>query len=388
MREQIASNKGTQMPNATFHPEQPLTGIRVIEIGHSVAAPFCGQILADLGAEVIKVENPDGGDDARRWGPPFVNGTAATFQSLNRNKSSIAVNLKDAENRKALEAMILESDVLVHNMRPGLMARFGLDAETLCAKNPRLIYCNLGAYGEEGPLNRHTGYDPLMQAFSGIMAVTGEQDRPPVRVGPSIIDQGAGMWCVIGILSALLGRNESGLGCRVDTSLFETGLSWMTVPIGNAVASGKEPGKSGSETPMLVPYRAFQARDRHIVIAAGNNNLFKRLCDTLGHPEWIDDSQFATNADRIANRETINDMIGAVIATKNSDHWIAALDALGVPCAPINTVSEVLQHPQTRALGMLHNVAKKALGFVALPLSFDGKRPSLRSMPPAKPAPL
>ena len=162
MREQIASNKGTQMPNATFHPEQPLTGIRVIEIGHSVAAPFCGQILADLGAEVIKVENPDGGDDARRWGPPFVNGTAATFQSLNRNKSSIAVNLKDAENRKALEAMILESDVLVHNMRPGLMARFGLDAETLCAKNPRLIYCNLGAYGEEGPLNRHTGYDPLM----------------------------------------------------------------------------------------------------------------------------------------------------------------------------------------------------------------------------------
>ena len=376
------------MPNATFHPEQPLTGIRVIEIGHSVAAPFCGQILADLGAEVIKVENPDGGDDARHWGPPFVNGTAATFQSLNRNKSSIAVNLKDAENRQALEAMILESDVLVHNMRPGLMARFGLDAETLCAKNPQLIYCNLGAYGEEGPLNRHTGYDPLMQAFSGIMSVTGEQDRPPVRVGPSIIDQGSGMWCVIGILSALLGRNKSGLGCRVDTSLFETGLSWMTVPIANAVASGKEPRKSGSETPMLVPYRAFQARDRHIVIAAGNNNLFKRLCDTLEHPEWIDDSRFATNADRIANRETMNDMIGAVIATKTSDHWIAALDAVGVPCAPINTVSEVLQHPQTSALGMLHNVAKKALGLVALPLSFDGKRPSLRSMPPEKPAPL
>ena len=376
------------MPNASFLPQQPLAGIRVIEIGHSVAAPFCGQILADLGAEVIKVENPDGGDDARHWGPPFANGNAAAFQSLNRNKSSIAVNLKDAEHRKALEAMILESDVLVHNMRPGLLARFALDAETLCAKNPRLIYCNLGAYGEDGPLNRHTGYDPLMQAFSGIMAVTGEPDRPPVRVGPSIIDQGSGMWCVIGILSALLGRHESGQGCRVDTSLFETGLSWMTVPIANAVASGKEPRKSGSETPMLVPYRAFQARDRHIVIAAGNNNLFKRLCETLGHPDWVDDSRFVTNAERIANRDALNAMIGAVIATQDADHWVAALDAVGVPCAPINSVSEVLRHPQTKALGMLHNLADTALGLVALPLSFDGARPSLRSLPPEAPAPL
>ena len=369
-------------------PDQPLTGIRVIEIGHSVAAPFCGQILADLGAEVTKVENPDGGDDARHWGPPFVNGNAAAYQCLNRNKSAVAVNLKDAEDRRVLKAMILESDVLVHNMRPGLMARFGLDAETLCAENPRLIYCNLGAYGEAGPLNRHTGYDPLMQAFSGIMSVTGEQDRPPVRVGPSIIDQGAGMWCVIGILSALLGRNDGKQGCRVDTSLFETGLSWMTVPIANAVASGKEPRKSGSETPMLVPYRAYKALDRHVVIAAGNNNLFKRLCETLGHPEWIEDARFAKNADRIANREELNAVIEAVIATKESDHWIAALDAVGVPCAPINSVSEVLRHPQTTALGMLHDVEEEACGFVALPLSFDGKRPSLRSMPPPKPAPL
>ena len=212
------------MSNESQRPDQPLAGIRVIEIGHSVAAPFCGQILADLGAEVTKVENPDGGDDARHWGPPFVNGNAAAFQGLNRNKNSVAVNLKDADDRQTLEAMILESDVLVHNMRPGLMARFGLDAETLCAKHPRLIYCNLGAYGEDGPLNRHTGYDPLMQAFSGIMAVTGEDGHAPVRVGPSIIDQGSGMWCAIGILSALLRRQMHGQGCRVDTSLFETGL--------------------------------------------------------------------------------------------------------------------------------------------------------------------
>ncbi|WP_417679713.1 CaiB/BaiF CoA transferase family protein [Pseudodonghicola sp.] len=365
-------------------PDQPLRGIRVIEIGHSVAAPFCGQVLADLGAEVIKIENPEGGDDARHWGPPFVGGTAATFHSLNRNKRTMAVDLKDEEKRAALEALIGDSDVLVQNMRPGLMERYGLGADALCAKFPRLICCNLGAYGDVGPLRRHTGYDPLMQAFSGIMSVTGEAGRPPVRVGPSIIDQGTGMWCVIGILSALMGRAASGRGCRVDTSLFETGLSWMTVPIGNAVASGKEPGKSGSETPMLAPYRAFMAEDRHIVIAAGNNNLFRRLVETLGHPEWADDPRFALNADRVANRETLNAMIEAVVQTRPSTHWTQALDAVGVPCAPVNRVSEVLAHPQTEALGMILPAGDPHLGLVATPLRFDGIRPSLRSLAPAR----
>jgi len=365
-------------------PDQPLRGITVIEIGHSVAAPFCGQVLADLGAEVIKIENPEGGDDARHWGPPFVGGTAATFHSLNRNKRSMAVDLKDADERAALEALIGDSDVLVQNMRPGLMERYGLGADALCAKFPRLICCNLGAYGDAGPLRRHTGYDPLMQAFSGIMSVTGEAGRPPVRVGPSIIDQGTGMWCVIGILSALMGRAASGRGCRVDTSLFETGLSWMTVPIGNAVASGKEPGKSGSETPMLAPYRAFMAEDRHVVIAAGNNNLFRRLVETLGHPEWADDPRFALNADRVANREALNAMIEAVVQTRPAAHWTQALDAVGVPCAPVNRVSEVLAHPQTEALGMILPAGDPHLGLVATPLRFDGLRPPLRSLAPAQ----
>ena len=376
------------MPNSAPCPDQPLTGIRVVEIGHSVAAPFCGQILADLGAEVVKIENPDGGDDARHWGPPFVDGIAAAFHSLNRNKSSLAVNLKDASSRDHLRALVLESDVIVQNMRPGLMERYALDAETLCAENPRLIYCNLGAYGDAGPLQRHTGYDPLMQAFSGIMSVTGEPERPPVRVGPSIIDQGSGMWCVIGILSALLRRNSHGLGCRVDTSLFETGLSWMTVPIANTVASGREPQKSGSETPMLVPYRAYEAMDRPVVIAAGNNNLFRRLCETLDHPEWVTDIRFATNADRLANREMLNRLIAAVVATRPADHWIAALETVGVPCAPINSVTEILRHPQTEALGMMHRIEDETLGLVALPLSFNGQRPRLRSVAPVEPAQL
>lgn len=366
-------------------PDQPLRGIRVIEIGHSVAAPFCGQVLADLGAEVTKIENPDGGDDARQWGPPFIGETAAAFHSLNRNKRAIAVDLKDAGERTKLEGLIKESDIVVHNMRPGLMERFELDAKTLCARYPRLIYCNLGAYGATGPLNRQTGYDPLMQAFSGIMSVTGEAGRPPVRVGPSIIDQGSGMWCVIGILSALLGRAISGRGCIVDTSLFETGLSWMTVPIANALASGKEPGKTGSETPMLAPYRAFPARDRHVVIAAGNNNLFRRLCDALGQPEWAQDDRFRDNASRIANREVLNRIISEVIVQQDADHWVTVLEKVGVPCAAVNSVSEVLMHPQTQALGMLLDSGDEKLGLIGTPLRFDGRRPELRTTAPEAP---
>jgi len=369
----------------THRPEQPLRGIRVIEIGHSVAAPFCGQVLADLGAEVTKVENPNGGDDARQWGPPFIGDTAATFHSLNRNKTTIAIDLKDAAERARLEALIAESDIVVHNMRPGLMERFDLGADALCTNYPKLIYCNLGAYGDTGPLSRQTGYDPLMQAFSGIMSVTGEAGRPPVRVGPSIIDQGSGMWCVIGILSALLGRAISGRGCKVDTSLFETGLSWMTVPIANAMASGKLPGKSGSETPMLAPYRAFLAKDRHIVIAAGNNNLFRRLCETLGRPEWAEDERFINNSNRIANREVLNNSIGEVVAQQDADHWIVALEKVGVPCAAVNTVPEVLAHPQTKALGMLLDSGDEKLGLVGTPLRFNGRRPALRSTAPAAP---
>lgn len=371
--------------DAAFRPAQPLVGIKVVEIGHSVAAPFCGQVLADLGAEVVKVENPKGGDDARHWGPPFVGDTAATFHSLNRNKSSQTFDLKDAAERERLATLIGASDVVVQNMRPGLVERYGLDADTLCARFPRLIYCNLGAFGEIGPLHAHTGYDPLIQAFTGIMAVTGEAGRPPVRVGPSVVDQGAGMWCVIGILSALMGRAQSGKGCRVDTSLFETGLSWMTVPIGNACASGREPGKSGSETPMLVPYRAFLAADRHVVIAAGNSNLFRRLAQVLGHPEWVEDPRFATNADRVANRTVLNALIEEVVKTQPSAHWMAELDKVGVPCAPVHQVSEVLAHPQTEALGILLPTEDPRLGLVATPLRFNGERPALRSLAPTLP---
>lgn len=361
----------------------PLAGVTVIELGHSVAAPFATQVLGDLGARVIKIENPKAGDDARGWGPPFQEGVAAAFQALNRNKMSVALDIKDPGQLAQLRRLMLGADVVIQNMRPGLVARYGIDAASLRAQNPALIYCNLGAFGEVGPMKATTGYDPLVQAFSGIMSVTGEEGRPPVRVGPSIIDQGTGMWCVIGILSALLRRRETGIGCTVDSSLFETALSWMTVPIANGLASGRDPGRSGSETPMLAPYRAFEAADRHVVIAVGNNNLFRRLCEVLGAPEWADDPRFRDNADRVANRVVLNALIEERVKTRPAADWVAALEAVGVPCAPVHVVSEVLAHPQTEALGIMQRTPDGKIQVVGLPLRFDGERPQVKSAAPA-----
>jgi crotonobetainyl-CoA:carnitine CoA-transferase CaiB-like acyl-CoA transferase len=361
----------------------PLSGITVIELGHSVAAPFAGQILADLGARVIKVENPDGGDDARGWGPPFWHGSSATFQSLNRNKLSVTVDLKDAVDCERLRALMAgEADVVIQNMRPGLVERYGLDAR-LRERNKRLIYCNLGAFGSEGPLRDKPGYDPLMQAFGGIMSVTGEEGRPPVRVGPSIIDMGAGLWSVIGILAALERRHQTGEGCTVDTSLYETSLSWMTVPVAIALASGRDPGRSGTEVAMIAPYKAYRASDRYLVIAAGNDALFRRLATVLKRPDWHADPRFATNAERVKNREALNSMIDAIVIARPAADWTAQLDAVGVPSAPLQKVSEVLAHEQTLALRMVSPVPGSEMSVMSLPLRFDGERLPIRSAPPA-----
>ncbi len=360
-----------------------LEGIVVIEIGHSVAAPFAGQILAALGAKVIKVENPDGGDDARKWGPPFWNGASATFQSLNRDKLGIVVDLKNEADRAKLRRLIdSQADIVFQNMRPGQLKRFGLDAATLMKANPRLIYCNVGAFGAKGPLKDKPGYDPLMQAFGSLMTVTGEEGRPPVRVGPSIIDMGTGMWSVIGILTALHNRHKTGRGCEVDASLFETAMAWMTVHTALYAASGKKPKRTGTEAAMLAPYKAYRASDDYIVIAAGNELLFRRLCEVLGHAEWAGDARFKVNADRVANRVALNDMIEAVIGTEPRAYWADKLDAVGVPCAPLQSIDEMLAHPQTKALGMYQQSPDGRFEIMGLPLSFDGARPPFRLSPP------
>lgn len=361
----------------------PLAGITVVELGHSVAAPFAGQIFGDLGARVIKVEKPDDGDDARGWGPPFWHGAAATFQCLNRNKSSVALDLKDEAQRKLLCDFIAnQADVVIQNMRPGLVAKLGVD-ERLRARNARLVYCNLGAFGANSPMAEKPGYDPLMQAFGGIMSVTGEPGRAPVRVGPSIVDMGAGLWSVIGILAALQRRDRTGQGCTVDTSLLETALAWMTVPVALQLASGKDPERTGSEAAMIVPYKAFKAADGYLIIAAGNDALFRRLCEVLERPQWALDARFATNAARVENREMINGLIEEIIAEREVAEWVGRLEAAGVPTTRLQTVSEVLAHPQTQALQMLRPLPEGKMSLMSLPLRFDGERLPFRCGPPA-----
>jgi crotonobetainyl-CoA:carnitine CoA-transferase CaiB-like acyl-CoA transferase len=360
----------------------PLNGITVIELGHSVAGPYACEILGDLGAEVIKVEKTDG-DDARKWAPPYWGAMSATFQSFNRNKRSVVVNLKEKGERERLRKLIIaRADVFVANLRPGSAAEFGLDAQTLRALKPSLIYCTIGAFGAQGPLKDRPGYDPLMQAFGGIMSVTGEPGQQPVRSGTSIVDMGTGMWSVIGIVCALLQRRETGNGTSLDTSLYETALAWMCYHAANFQASGELPKRQGSGAAMIVPYRAYASKDGFIVIAAGNDKLFALLARVLGHPEWIDDPRFRTNPDRVKNQEVLYGWIDDLIGGRTSSQWARLLDEAGVPNAPMQTIAEVLDHPQTQALGMLQQSPKGDLTLLGLPVSFDGARPPFRLPPP------
>jgi crotonobetainyl-CoA:carnitine CoA-transferase CaiB-like acyl-CoA transferase len=370
------------MPHPAASCASPLTDLAVIEIGHSVAAPYAGQIMADLGATVIKIENPNGGDDARHWVPPAWQDSSAVFQTINRNKYSACFDLKDHESKRRVRELIAHADIVVQNLRPGLVEKYGLDSATVRAENRRLIYCNLGAFGSVGPLRDSTGYDPLVQAFSGIMSVTGEAGRPPIRVGPSIIDMGAGLWCVIGILAAVVRRQQTGEGCTVDTSLYETGIAWMNIPLATSIASGRDAGKSGSETPMLAPYRAFKASDRYIVVAAGNDNLFRRLCQVVGRPDWAADARFVSNAHRVANRVALNDLLDELIGSQPERFWTEKLTAVGVPCAPLQTPMEVLDHPQTQALGIMGSAGVGGMNVVGSPLRFDGSRPAIHKAAP------
>jgi crotonobetainyl-CoA:carnitine CoA-transferase CaiB-like acyl-CoA transferase len=367
----------------TIPAEQPLSGLTAIEIGHSVAAPFGGHILASLGATLIKIESPGKGDDARGWGPPFWHGASSCFQSLNRDKQSVVADLKNPAERDALARLINDrADIVFQNLRPGLIDRFGLDAKTLRARKPTLIYANMGAFGAVGPMKDKPGYDPLMQAFGGIMSITGEDGAAPVRVGPSIVDIGTGMWMAIGVLAALRRLRETGEGCEIDTSLLETTMAWMTIPSALYLSSGEPQGRSGSEAAMVVPYKAYKAADHWMIIAAGNDNLFRRLAAALEHPEWAEDPRFATNADRIVNRVTLNTLIDAVVLRKPRDEWMAVLDAAGVPATPIQSIDQVLAHPQAQAVGMLQQAPDSDMRLMGLPISFAGRRPPYRASPP------
>jgi formyl-CoA transferase len=360
-----------------------LDGTTVVEIGQNLAGPFAGEIMADLGATVIKVEKPGGGDDARRWGLPVTPDASAAFHAMNRNKHSVVLDLADPADKEHLEALLARADVLIHNLRPGVMARLGMSAEATLARHPRLVYCDMGAFGHLGPMKDRPGYEPLMQAFSGLISANGHPDGPPARIGASVVDLGTGMWTAIGALAALMQRQRTGRGCVVNTSLYETALLWCGFHLVTYMTGGGLPVRHGTGHPLLVPYQAFQTADGPLVIAAGNDRLFRRLAETLGHPEWGTDPRFLTNEDRSRNRAVLLPLVAAVVAREGREPLAERLEAAGVPCAPIQTVDEVLRHPQTEALGILQSAPGTDLSLVGLPISFDGERPAIRRAAPA-----
>jgi crotonobetainyl-CoA:carnitine CoA-transferase CaiB-like acyl-CoA transferase len=353
----------------------PLAGIKVVEIGQNIAGPYASEILSALGADVVKIERPEGGDDARGWGPPFWRGTATTFQAMNHGKKSVAVDLKDAESVAWLKTYIGGADVLIQNLRPGVLDSLGLGAVPLREANPRLVYCSLWAFGHKGPMHLNPGYEPMIQAFAGMFSVNGAEDGPPARVGMQVLDLGTGIWAALGCIAALFQRHSTGKGCVVDTSLFETAMGWLQVMLAGFSATGKQPERHRSGNPRVVVFQSFAASDGEVVIAAANDRLFAKLAKVLGFPEWASDPRFATNALRVEHKAAVVPAIAAVIATRPMAHWIDELEVVGIPCAPINDLQQVVDQPQTAAIGILQEIPEVELKVVGLPVSFDGQRP-------------
>ena len=361
---------------------RPLSGLVVVEIGHSIAAPYAGMVLGELGAEVIKVENPNGGDACRGWGPPFAEGAATCFHAVNRSKQGIAIDLADPKDAARLKALILErADVVIHNLKFGALDKYGLAPAALVEEKPSLLCCSLNAFGAVGPLRERPGYDPMMQAYSGLMSLLGEDGRPPVRVTASIIDMGAATWAVIGILAALRERDKTGEGGVIDTSLYETSLALMSIMLADHLATGELPVRQGSGVTMIVPYQAFEAADGYMMVAAGTDNLFRRLTTTLGRPSLAEDPRFKSNGERVVNRAALIAILADIFKTEKRAHWAKLLDAQGIPNGPINSMDQVVADPQTQALGQIQQHG--ALSLVGLPLSFDGERPQFSKRAPA-----
>lgn len=356
-----------------------------MDVSENLAGPFCTQILGDLGAEVVKVERPAGGDPARAWGPPFWGGESPLFLAGNRNKRSLAVDLKSEEGREVVRRLVGRADVFVQSWRRGVARSLGLAPDPLRRAHPRLVYCSVTAFGTRGPMRDLPGYDPLLQAYGGLMSVTGHPDREPVRVGTSVMDMSTGMWAALGILAALRRREETGEGSHVTTALFDSAVVWISYHLLGYLGTGHVPAKAGSGLGMIVPYEAFPTADGHVMVAAGNDGLFRSLCESLGIPEVADDPRFRDNPARVAHREALYRILaGATRALRTAEAERRLRDA-GVPIAPIRSVDEVARDPQVAANGMLvptPHATIRDFRSVALPVEWDGRRATSRRGPP------
>jgi crotonobetainyl-CoA:carnitine CoA-transferase CaiB-like acyl-CoA transferase len=356
----------------------PLAGVEVVDLTSSLAGPTCTQILAALGADVVKVEHPQRGDEARAWGPSFFEGGSVMFFAANASKRSLALDIKAPEGRDVLLRLVDRADVFVQSLRPGTAERLGFGSDGLRTRNERLVYCSIGAFGNRGPLAGKPGYDPLMQAFTGIVSLTGEPDRPGVRVGTSLIDIGTGVWAALGILAALHERAVTGRGREVDVSLLETGLSLVGYQLTDALRTGRAPARYGTAFPLIAPYEVFATADGELMIAAANDRLFEQMCERVGLPELATDPRFRTNPDRLANRAALLAPLRERLVERPTEYWLERLD--GIPVAPVQDVVEAAEHEQTRASGILQTL--EGIETLALPLEVDDARVGHRAPPP------
>lgn len=363
---------------------QPLQGIRVLDLSRVLAGPYCTMVLGDLGAEVIKVEPPEG-DETRAWGPPFAEGESAYYLCVNRNKRDIVINLKTDEGKKVLRDLALQSDVLVENFRPGTLERFGLDFATLSESNPKLIYCSITGFGQTGPMRDKPGYDFMIQALGGLMSITGEPEGEPMKTGVAVVDLFAGQNAVIAILAALQARTLTGRGQQLDIALFDSQLGWLANVASNYLISGKLPKRHGNAHPNIVPYQSFQASDGWFAIAVGNDRQFGRLCEVIGRLELADDERFAKNSARVQNREELIGLLKSIFMMRSVREWLSALDEAEIPCGPINNFEQVFSMPQVQEREMLVKMDHPTIGelpLVGSPLKFSDTPVQYRLHPP------
>ena len=361
----------------------PLSGILVADFSRVLAGPLATMILADLGADVVKIERPGAGDDTRAWGPPFVGEDAAYFLSLNRNKRSVALDLTEPRGARAARAIAERADVLVENFRPGLMRTFGLDYESLSSTNPRLVYCSLVAFGEDGEAASRPGYDIIVQALSGLMSFTGRREGEPTKVGVALLDVVAGLFAANGIQAALIGRSLTGRGRRLTVSLYEASLAALVNQAANFLLGGIVPKPMGNAHPNIVPYQLFESADRPFILAAGNDRLFRRTCEAIGRPELAVDPRYATNEARVRNRDDLIPALQDIFLTRPAAEWLALIEEAGVPCAPVRTVDEVFTSPEGAAMVQeVDDPARGVLRLVANPIRVSGRLTAVRRPPP------
>ena len=372
---------------------KPLAGVRVLDLSRVLAGPWATQLLADLGAEVIKVEQPGAGDDTRHWGPPWheagAERVAAYFLAANRGKRSVAIDFSTEEGAALVRRMAADADVLVENFKVGGLNKFGLDAETLRAANPRLIYASITGFGQDGPDAPRAGYDYIIQGMGGLMSLTGLPDGEPgggpIRVGVAVADLTTGMYASSAIIAALYRRQQTGEGATIDMALFDTQLAMLANQASNAMVSGTDPTRQGAGHPNIVPYQPFMAADQQLIIAVGNDRQFAKLAATLGRSEWASDARFATNASRVAARDVLVPMIAEIIAQKPSAAWLDQLEQAGIPAGPINSVLQALSDPQAVHRGARISCGGGALGevpMVGCPIRIDGERIDAPLPPP------